>query len=83
MRVMVRRDCRIRQRDRAATTAARSGDFSELFDGHHPRVRFDVRNAPCGVNVNADDVRIFLQPFFDEAGARLTAQPPNRNDERP
>jgi hypothetical protein len=59
MRVMVRRDCRIRRRDRAATTTARSGDFGELFDGHHPHARFDVRNAPCGVNVHADDVRIF------------------------
>jgi hypothetical protein len=59
MRVMVRRDRRVRQRDWAATATACARDFGEFLDGRHPRAPFYVRNAFCGVNVHADDVRIF------------------------
>jgi hypothetical protein len=57
---MVRRDCRIRQRDRTAAATARSRDFGELVDRQYPRARFDVRNALRGVDLDADDVWFFL-----------------------
>ena len=64
MRVLVRRNRGVGQRDRVAAATARARDFGEFLDGRHPRAPFYVRNAFCGVNVHADDVRIFPVAAF-------------------
>jgi len=73
MRVIVRRNSRVRQGRRTTTSAALAGELSQLLDGRLTRSRFDVRYAVARFNVDARDMRMSPQTFLQELDARGAA----------
>src|SRR5262249_4693639 len=82
VRVRVRRDLWLRERDGVAITAGGGDRLGQLVRRHHALVDRDVGDLVARMDVDADDVWVLTQTLLDAGGAAFAGERPRGNRER-